>query len=95
MGMSGPNGREAVHAHGILIRRTLHGLGEHCMVPIVHTGGCFCGKYRYEVQHPELSVRPPLNCNCSLCTVVGYMNVCVSPSFPTPLSHSLSRDVEG
>ena len=43
---------------------------------IKHTGGCHCGRVRYEVMAPaELTVS---DCNCSICAKSGYLHVIVS-----------------
>lgn len=45
---------------------------------ITHTGGCHCGRVRFEVTAPrELSV---LECNCSICSKVGYLHLIVPRS---------------
>ncbi|KAI5118967.1 hypothetical protein M0805_009378 [Coniferiporia weirii] len=31
-------------------------------------GGCHCKKFTFELEHPSLEARPPLSCNCSICT---------------------------
>ncbi len=42
---------------------------------ITHSGGCHCGRVRYEVQAPaEIEV---LDCNCSICTKTGYLHLIV------------------
>ena len=35
-----------------------------------HSGGCHCGKVRYEVETDLASV---LSCNCSICTKHGFL----------------------
>lgn len=43
---------------------------------IAHTGGCHCGRVRFEVLAPaKLQV---LECNCSVCTKAGYLHLVVS-----------------
>jgi len=45
---------------------------------IRHTGGCHCGKVRFEVQAPahiEVS-----DCNCSICSKAGYLHLTVPKS---------------
>ena len=40
---------------------------------VVHSGGCHCGRVRFEVDAPadlELS-----DCNCSICTMTGYLHL--------------------
>lgn len=40
-----------------------------------HTGGCHCGRVRYEVQAPaDIEVA---DCNCSLCRMSGYLHLIV------------------
>jgi len=42
---------------------------------ITHTGGCHCGRVRFEVDAPahlELS-----DCNCSICSMTGYLHLIV------------------
>ena len=42
---------------------------------ITHTGGCHCGRVRFEVQAPaKLDV---LDCNCSICSKTGYLHLIV------------------
>lgn len=42
---------------------------------ITHSGGCHCGRVRFEVQAPaEIEV---LDCNCSICTKSGYLHLIV------------------
>lgn len=43
-----------------------------------HTGGCHCGKVRFEVDAPaDLEV---LDCNCSICSKTGYLHLIVPRS---------------
>ena len=45
---------------------------------IRHSGGCHCGKVRFEVQAPahiEVS-----ECNCSICSKAGYLHLIVPKS---------------
>ncbi len=35
-----------------------------------HTGGCHCGKVKYEV---EMEIGKPLSCNCSICQKKGTL----------------------
>ena len=43
---------------------------------ITHTGGCHCGRVRFEVLAPaKLQV---LECNCSICSKAGYLHLVVS-----------------
>ncbi len=46
--------------------------------PLVkHTGGCHCGRVRYEVFAPEeITVS---QCNCSICSKSGYLGLVVRP----------------
>jgi hypothetical protein len=39
----------------------------------VHTGGCHCGRVRFEVTS-DLSRGPIVECNCSICTRKGYLH---------------------
>ncbi len=42
---------------------------------ITHTGGCHCGRVRFEVLAPgQLEV---LECNCSICSKSGYLHLIV------------------
>ncbi|WP_374606138.1 GFA family protein [Thermomonas sp.] len=43
--------------------------------PIVHRGGCHCGRVRLEVDAPA---RPDvLDCNCSICRMTGFLHLIV------------------
>ena len=43
-----------------------------------HTGGCHCGRVRFEVQTPaEIEV---YECNCSMCLKLGYLHLLVPKS---------------
>ena len=45
---------------------------------IRHSGGCHCGRVRFEVMAPSrLSV---LECNCSMCSKAGYLHLIVPKS---------------
>jgi len=45
---------------------------------ITHTGGCHCGRVRFEVTAPaSLEVS---DCNCSICTKSGYLHLIVPKS---------------
>ncbi len=45
---------------------------------IKHTGGCHCGRVRFEVLAPaEIDVS---ECNCSICSKVGYLHLIVPKS---------------
>ena len=45
---------------------------------VVHSGGCHCGRVRFEVDAParlDLS-----DCNCSICSMTGYLHLKVPRS---------------
>jgi hypothetical protein len=42
---------------------------------ITHSGGCHCGRVRFEVIAPK-SLRV-LECNCSICSKAGYLHLLV------------------
>ena len=45
---------------------------------VTHTGGCHCGRVRFEVDAPaEIAVS---DCNCSMCSKVGYLHLMVPRS---------------
>jgi len=45
---------------------------------IVHRGGCHCGAVAFEVEAPaDLEV---LECNCSICTLSGFLHLIVPAS---------------
>jgi hypothetical protein len=45
---------------------------------VMHTGGCHCGRVRFEVEAPaEIQVN---ECNCSICRLVGYLHLVVPRS---------------
>ena len=45
---------------------------------VTHTGGCHCGRVRFEVDAPaEIEVS---DCNCSMCSKVGYLHLVVPKS---------------
>ena len=45
---------------------------------IRHTGGCHCGRVRFEIQAPaEIEVG---DCNCSICAKSGYLHLTVPQS---------------
>ena len=45
---------------------------------ITHTGGCHCGRVRYEVDAPaEIEAT---ECNCSICSKAGYLHLIVAQS---------------
>ncbi len=46
--------------------------------PVVHAGGCHCGKVRFEV---ETAARPQLQeCTCSICRMTGFVHLIVPAS---------------
>jgi hypothetical protein len=54
------------------------------MSMIRHSGGCHCGKVRFEVLAPE---RPEvLDCNCSICAKTGFLHLIVPKANFTLLS---------
>jgi len=45
---------------------------------VTHTGGCHCGRVRFEVDAPaEIEVN---ECNCSMCGKLGYLHLVVPRS---------------
>ena len=45
---------------------------------VTHTGGCHCGRVRFEVDAPaEIEV---VDCNCSMCRRFGYLHLIVPSS---------------
>jgi len=45
---------------------------------ITHTGGCHCGRVRFEVDAPaEIEAS---DCNCSICTKTGFLHLLVAAS---------------
>ena len=45
---------------------------------VTHTGGCHCGRVRFEVVAPaQLEVT---ECNCSICIKAGYLHLTVTKS---------------
>jgi len=45
------------------------------MTMIKHTGGCHCGRVRFEVMAPaQIEVG---DCNCSMCSKTGYLHLVV------------------
>ena len=45
---------------------------------VQHAGGCHCGRVRFEVDAPaEIEVR---ECNCSICSKLGYLHLVVPKS---------------
>lgn len=46
--------------------------------PVIHRGGCHCGKVRFEIEAPpEIVVH---DCNCSICSKSGYLHLIVPAS---------------
>lgn len=45
---------------------------------VKHTGGCHCGRVRFEISAPEDIVAS--ECNCSICGKSGYLGLAVSRS---------------
>ena len=45
---------------------------------IIHTGGCHCGAVAFEVDAPARITA--LDCNCSVCTKVGFLHLIVPRS---------------
>jgi hypothetical protein len=42
---------------------------------VIHAGGCHCGRVRFEVTAPaDLAL---VDCNCSICSQVGYLHLIV------------------
>ncbi|MBW2241491.1 MAG: GFA family protein [Deltaproteobacteria bacterium] len=45
---------------------------------VTHEGGCHCGRVRFEVEAPaDLELH---ECNCSICSRVGYLHLTVARS---------------
>jgi hypothetical protein len=44
----------------------------------VHTGGCHCGRVRFEVDAPAQI--EALECNCSICRMTGFVHLIVPAS---------------
>lgn len=44
----------------------------------IHTGGCHCGKVRFEIDAP--SMIEVTDCNCSICSKSGYLHLFVANS---------------
>ena len=42
---------------------------------VIHRGGCHCGRVRFEVLAP--AALRVLECNCSICSKVGYLHLTV------------------
>jgi hypothetical protein len=48
------------------------------MSRVRHTGGCHCGRVRFEALAPE---KPEImDCNCSICSKTGFLHLIVSKS---------------
>jgi hypothetical protein len=45
---------------------------------ITHTGGCHCGRVRFEVVAP--AILDVSDCNCSICSKSGYLHLIVPKS---------------
>lgn len=46
--------------------------------PVVHRGGCHCGRVRFDLDAPA---RPDvLDCNCSICRMTGFLHLIVPAS---------------
>jgi hypothetical protein len=45
---------------------------------ITHTGGCHCGRVRFEVTAP--AILDVSDCNCSICAKSGYLHLTVPKS---------------
>ena len=54
------------------------------MQTIMHTGGCHCGRVRWEVAAPALI--DVLDCNCSMCAKSGFLHLIVPADRFTLLS---------
>ena len=46
------------------------------MSDITHSGGCHCGRVRFEVDAPADIVAS--RCNCSICNMTGFLHLIVS-----------------
>jgi len=51
---------------------------------VKHTGGCHCGRVRFEVRAPA-RIRVS-ECNCSICSKTGYLHLVVPADRFTLLS---------
>jgi len=45
---------------------------------MIHRGGCHCGAVRFEVEAPERITA--LDCNCTLCSMTGFLHLIVPKS---------------
>lgn len=44
----------------------------------IYTGGCHCGRFKFECRHPILEKGfEVVSCNCSICTMKGFLAMCV------------------
>lgn len=43
-----------------------------------HTGGCHCGRVRFEIE-ADLEQAEILDCNCTICTKKGFLHLIVAP----------------
>ena len=48
------------------------------MDTVLHTGGCHCGRVRFELFAPAML--PVVECKCSMCAKYGYLHVIVPRS---------------
>jgi hypothetical protein len=48
------------------------------MNPVIHRGGCHCGRVRFEVDAPARL--EALDCNCSICRMSGFVHLIVPAS---------------
>jgi hypothetical protein len=46
--------------------------------PVVHRGGCHCGRVRFEVDAPARL--EAIECNCSICRMTGFVHLIVPAS---------------
>jgi len=47
-------------------------------MPVIHRGGCHCGRVRFEVDAP--CVIEVLDCHCSICRMSGFLHLIVPAS---------------
>jgi hypothetical protein len=60
------------------VRRLGLALLDDAVAALTHTGGCHCGRVRFEVEAPaEISVA---QCNCSICARSGFLHLIVPKS---------------
>jgi len=55
---------------------------------IAHTGGCHCGRVRFEVMAP--AIIQVSDCNCSICAKSGYLHLMVPKSRSHPDGFSVN-----